>query len=112
MPPRVLICAVAVIFLVLAMPVLAGAQDCQEGDDIKSCGSNIGACEAGTQSCQGGEWTDCEGGIEPRLEVCDNGIDDDCDALVDECLESIWPLMIMAGVLLLFVMLMLVKMGF
>jgi len=112
MPLRELVCALAVVFIVLAMPVLAGAQDCLEAESTKPCGSNIGACESGTQTCQDGGWTDCEGGVEPILEICDNGIDDDCDALTDECLESVWPLMIMVGVLLLFVMLMLIKMGF
>ncbi|RMF06668.1 hypothetical protein D6764_01765 [Candidatus Woesearchaeota archaeon] len=56
--------------------------DCVDGE-TQVCGSNIGACEFGTRTCIGGSWSDCEGGTGPVEEVC-NGVDDDCDMLVDE----------------------------
>jgi hypothetical protein len=41
-------------------------------------------CRAGTQTCRGGAWTACEGAVRPVAERCDNGIDDDCDGVVDD----------------------------
>ena len=45
----------------------------------------VGACRAGTQHCvDGGVWGACEGAVVPGEEVCDDGVDNDCDGLVDE----------------------------
>jgi hypothetical protein len=46
------------------------------------CGSDIGACQHSVQMCTGGSWGICEG-TPPINEVC-NGIDDDCNLIVDE----------------------------
>ncbi len=41
------------------------------------------ACKAGKMNCIGGElWGDCIGEIVPQMETC-NGIDDDCDGIID-----------------------------
>ena len=53
----------------------------------QSCGSSIGACSQGSQSCVGGSWGVCFGEISPSFEVCD-GIDNDCDSSVDEDLSA------------------------
>jgi hypothetical protein len=55
---------------------------CKTGDTDR-CGSNIGICKAGVMTCAGGVWGDCEGGVEPRDEIC-NSLDDDCDGVVDD----------------------------
>ena len=47
-----------------------------------ACGETEGACEAGTLTCTGGVLL-CGGGVLPRGEIC-NGLDDDCDGMVDE----------------------------
>ncbi|NMC70313.1 MAG: hypothetical protein GYA57_09640, partial [Myxococcales bacterium] len=42
----------------------------------------VGACEAGVQTCAGGEYRACVGQILPVSERCD-GVDEDCDTVVD-----------------------------
>ena len=56
---------------------------CTDGES-RRCGGSEGACTAGVQRCVGGAWTVCEGEVLPALvERCD-GVDDDCDATIDE----------------------------
>jgi len=52
--------------------------------DRRACGSEIGACRPGRLSCDAGRWGTCGGAVGPFDEICGNGIDDDCDAFVDE----------------------------
>lgn len=56
---------------------------CTDGQ-TQACGSTIGACEAGTQTCTGGTWGSCVGAILPATEVCGNSIDDNCDGITDD----------------------------
>ncbi|WP_373047375.1 MopE-related protein [Vulgatibacter sp.] len=48
----------------------------------------VGVCRGGRSSCEEGEagraWSSCVGEVLPAHEVCDNGIDDDCDGAIDE----------------------------
>ena len=62
--------------------------DCVPGE-TRSCGSDAGSCRTGIQSCvEPGVWADqCEGGIGPRPEICNNR-DDDCDGQVDGITQS------------------------
>ena len=46
----------------------------------------VGPCKGGTQACNvnGTSWTPCGGGqVLPKAEICANGVDDDCDNVVD-----------------------------
>lgn len=53
----------------------------------QACGSAVGACMRGTQTCHAGEWSECSGGTAPSTEIC-NGIDDNCNGVVDEGLSA------------------------
>jgi alpha-tubulin suppressor-like RCC1 family protein len=59
--------------------------ECWEGQ-TRACpgASDVGECAAGAQTCgEGGRWPSaCEGTIGPATERCD-GLDNDCDAVVD-----------------------------
>lgn len=53
-------------------------------DLTQECGSDIGACVKGTQTCSAGGWGECGGDyVGPENETC-NGIDDNCNGIIDE----------------------------
>jgi alpha-tubulin suppressor-like RCC1 family protein len=59
---------------------------CTNGQ-TRSCGSDVGECQMGTQTCAAGVWGTCDGEITPSAEICD-GNDNDCNGLTDENLGS------------------------
>ena len=61
--------------------------DCDGATDetlSRGCGTDVGACVAGTQACSAGAWGTCTGSIGPAPERCDGSVDDDCDGIVDD----------------------------
>ena len=55
---------------------------CNEGMTMQ-CGSDVGACTFGVQTCVDGMFAEeCEGGVLPTMETC-NDVDDDCNGTVD-----------------------------
>jgi len=67
-------------------------ETCNNGDN-RPCGSEIGMCEYGTQTCSGSAWGECVGGVDPTAESCTGEIDEDCDGLNNcddpDCSENI-----------------------
>jgi hypothetical protein len=54
-------------------------------NSVRDCGSNIGECRYGTQTCINGGWGGCAGGINATWEACPyDGKDNDCDGQTDE----------------------------
>jgi len=52
--------------------------------ETRVCGdTDIGTCSFGSRACVGGMWGTCQGAVYPADEVCDNGVDDDCDGWTD-----------------------------
>ncbi len=56
---------------------------CTTVGSTRPCGTDVGACTPGTQTC-GSDMTfgECDGAVGPRTETC-NGMDDDCDGTDD-----------------------------
>ncbi len=76
---------------------------CNEGDR-RRCGTDVGVCETGIAVCKGGKWVECVGCKGPisEIDICGNGIDDDCDGEVDEgCFP--WISLILVGLGILFI---------
>ena len=54
------------------------------GGTMRACGSTVGVCRAGSQTCTtSGAWGACAGGTGPSTERC-NGVDDNCNGVTDE----------------------------
>ncbi|MCX8147238.1 MAG: hypothetical protein N3D84_02110, partial [Candidatus Woesearchaeota archaeon] len=51
----------------------------------RQCGpaTDAGECAYGTQTCTAGAWGECVGAIYPTAEICNDNIDNDCDAKTD-----------------------------
>jgi hypothetical protein len=56
---------------------------CTEGD-VQECGSDIGICQKGNQTCINNAWSVCNGEITPFTEICNDGLDNDCDGYTDD----------------------------
>jgi hypothetical protein len=84
---------------------------CRDGD-TRPCGSGVGECKKGVSTCQDQLWGPCEGGIKPSDELCTDGLDNDCNGLVDDCgFNTVSIILIGSGCMLLVVALVLSKMG-
>jgi hypothetical protein len=61
--------------------------DCDGTTDeglVRGCGTDVGECVAGTETCRDGSWGACAGSVGPAAERCDGRLDESCDGTVDE----------------------------
>jgi len=89
---------------VRAQSPLEEAKYCITGS-TRPC-SDVGICKDRVKVCENGRWSDiCTGGTGPApQEICDNGLDDNCNGIVDECISlsgSFGIFLIIGGVTLL-----------
>jgi hypothetical protein len=56
--------------------------DCVDGE-TQRCGSSLGTCVQGTQTCELGRWKECMNATSPATETCD-GLDTDCNGRIDD----------------------------
>ncbi len=56
-------------------------RDCYDGP---AGTEDVGACRGGRQRCQAGAWGNCLGQTQPSVEVCTDGLDNDCDGAADD----------------------------
>ena len=57
------------------------SETCYEGPEGTG---QVGICKIGSRACQAdGTWGGCNGQVLPENEDCNNGVDDDCDGMVD-----------------------------
>ncbi|MFO7563776.1 MAG: SBBP repeat-containing protein [Enhygromyxa sp.] len=65
------------------------AGDCADGE-TRPCypgpegTEDVGTCTAGLATCEGGQWQACEGATLPAAEETCDGLDEDCNGLVDD----------------------------
>ncbi len=57
--------------------------DCTFGE-TRACGSDVGACMAGTQECLAAGWGECVGAVNGTENEACNAVDEDCDGVIDE----------------------------
>ena len=52
----------------------------------RACGPmKVGVCRPGSQACDAGTWTACQGAVEASAEVCDaDGVDEDCNGVAND----------------------------
>lgn len=59
----------------------ADADACADGD-TRPCGTDVGECSPGLETCAANAWGPCAGDIGPAAETCDL-LDGDCDGVSD-----------------------------
>ena len=67
---------------------------CQQGEtrqcyDGMDGTRDVGPCHSGMQTCTAaGQWSSCMGEVVPTAEDCTNGVDDNCNGMVDEDIDA------------------------
>ena len=73
----------------LFIPAGLVSSQCNPGDFVECYSGDpatlgVGECESGFRAClSDGKWSECQGEVLPQAEICDDGIDNDCDTFID-----------------------------
>ncbi len=62
-------------------------EDCDGRTDealMRGCGTDVGECVAGVETCGSGAWGTCAGATMPVMERCEGSRDENCNGAVDE----------------------------
>jgi hypothetical protein len=90
-----ILCIGTCLLMILPMLAFSGGVKAQPGSTIEQatfCNPgttrpcpDVGICTGRVKTCDNGRWSDqCTGGVQPLpKEICGNGLDDDCDGIVD-----------------------------
>ncbi|MFO0677676.1 MAG: hypothetical protein U0169_14165 [Polyangiaceae bacterium] len=72
----------------------SASASCSTGGATRECfpfasgKAGVGICKAGTETCtkrgEFGDWGSCSGAVGPGTEVCGDGLDNDCNGVVDD----------------------------
>ncbi len=97
---------------VAAQGIYSDVMPCVSGE-YRPCGTDTGECKKGVRVCEDGYWSDCANNIVPVEEICSNEKDEDCNGVVDDCIDNTFGYICMgAGVIVLIFALILQKMKF
>jgi len=57
--------------------------NCTSAQSPRECGTGIGMCQTGLQTCVSGVWQTCTGMVDPRPIICDANTDMNCNGIPD-----------------------------
>ncbi len=113
MKGKTLIAGMILFALLSALPFYPSARAQGLGDSTTFCAPgntrpcpDVGICTGRVKLCENGKWSEhCTGGVQPAgQEICDNDLDDNCNGLIDECVNvsgSLGIFLIIGGVIML-----------
>ena len=95
-----------------AQNVWGDVMPCVSGE-YRPCGIDTGECKRGVRTCEDGYWSDCTSDIKPVEEICANEKDEDCNGVMDDCIDNTFGYACMgAGAIILIIALILQKTKF
>jgi hypothetical protein len=66
-------------------------------DSYRGCGTDTGECRRGVRVCENGYWSECRDYKGPSEEICGNGKDEDCNGVLDDCIDNTFGYILMGA---------------
>lgn len=93
--PRIAVLISLVPLVLVIGSFMVSAQNSVWGDmmpcvvgEYRPCGIDTGECKKGIRVCENGYWSECRDNIGPADEICGNGKDENCNGIVDDCVDD------------------------